>query len=155
MTATSADVARFTNDGTLITLTNQPLKTADPNARDMADRELQMHFDEVAPGQQILDELFAFVGAAHRPHEGVQFDDTVGLGTTVPLWPAAPAAYVVDEERRLSARTIISGFSFDMGSDSYAVELIGAPPEAPDGTPVTMDSTVVTMDDTTHTLDEA
>jgi hypothetical protein len=154
MTASSSDVARMTNDGVVLTATNQQIKDLDPNAENDGETERPLLFDDPAAGQVILNEAFALLSAMGRPHEGIAIGDSAGLGSVVPVWPKAPRATIVDESRGLIATTALRAYSFDMGEDTYALELVGLPIKANPAGKVTMDSTVVTVDTTLHTMDE-
>lgn len=146
MTATPDDIARYTSDGVLITVKDPAIKDRDPSADDMKDKERPLFFDDADHGQILTDELFAFLAAEEKPHEAVETADTLGLGIAVPVFPKAPQLQIVDATRGLNARTAIRSYSFDMSSDTYAVELVGIPAGVM-ADQVTFDSTEVTMDD--------
>lgn len=154
MTATPADIARFTNDGQLITVNDPAIKAVHLNAQDVGTTELPMYFDNVADGLTMLNERFALLSMVGRTHDGVEINDSLGLGTSIPLAPSVPIFHIVDEQRGIDGYAAVKGYSFDMGSDKYAVELTGAPsPFAPSSH--RWDTTAVTMDSSTSTFDEA
>jgi hypothetical protein len=152
MTALPADISRYTSDGVLLTRTRLATKTNDPNAQDTGERELEMFFDSAAHAGIVLDELFNFVGTIGRVHEGIELEDSVGLGTTIPIVPNAPQATLVDESRRMFAGAIVRAYGFDGAVDRYAIEFVGAGSDVLGN--VTYDSTVVRMD-SSHTSDES
>lgn len=153
MTALPSDIPRFTNDGVLLTASNASIKNLDPTAIDQASSERELFLDSQAHGQIVLSELFGFISPAGRIHEGVEIETSLDLGGTVPLWPKAPQALVVDVSRRIDQATVIRAYSFDMGSDRFALELVGIQPAAAGAGNPTYDSTAVTMDSTGYTSD--
>lgn len=153
MAAIPVDIARYTSDGVLITVKNEAIKERDPNAQDTGDREISMFFDVAEHGDILADELFAYVGAEGRPHEGIETGDTLGLGSTVPVFPRSPRARIVDAEREIDTVAVVRAYSFDMASDTYALELVGLlPGRPPEGTPL-FDSTQITLDSYIWTWD--
>lgn len=153
MPANPTDIARYTSDGALITLKNEALKDTDPNAQDAGDRELAMFFDSSTHGQIIANELFAFVSAVSRPHEGVEIEDGLGLGSTVPVFPKAPRVHITDPSRLIDTSAVIRAYAFDMSSDRYALELVGLVKRATPADFPTFDRTNITFDNTTFTWD--
>jgi hypothetical protein len=143
MSALPADIARYTSDGVLITVKNAAIKDRDPSAEDTKDSERPLFFDNPAHGQVLTNELYAFLSAEGKPHEAVETGDTLGLGGAVPIFPKAP---------QLDARAAIRAYSFDMASDTYAIELVGIRAAVRvDG--VTFDSTEITFDNYSVTWD--
>lgn len=154
MTATAEAIAQYTNDGNVITASSAAVLTADPNAIDGADNIRETFFDNATDAQVLLDEWFAMQSMLGRPHEGIEVDDSLGLGTTVPLWPGAPRATVIDDTRDILALTAVRAYSSDGETDSYAIEVVGIPLPIVPGGKVTVDSTLVTVDTTKHSMDE-
>ncbi|MET0373943.1 MAG: hypothetical protein ABW128_06760 [Rhizorhabdus sp.] len=152
MTATPDDIARYTSDGVLITVKNEAIKDRDPAAEDMKDRERPLFFDDSDHGQVLTNELYAFLAAEGKPHEAVETADTLGLGLTKPVFPKAPQVQVEDTTRGLKSRCAIRAYSFDMSSDTYAIELVGIT-KLEDPTVVTFDSTEITFDNYDATWD--
>lgn len=146
MPALPSDIARFTSDGTLITRKDQAIKDRDPNALDTGEREVAMFFDDPAHGVIMTDELFAYVSTEARPHEGIEVMDSIGLGSTRPVFPAAPLARIEDAERGINAVCAVRQYAFDMSSDTYALELVGIGTVA--GDPPSFDETDITLDNT-------
>jgi len=152
VSALAADIARYTSDGVLITIKNAAIKDRDPNAEDTKDKERPLFFNDPAHGQVLTNELFAFLAAEGKPHEAVETADTLGLGGVVPIYPRAPRVRIIDHTRQLDARAAIRSYSFDMSSDTYAIELVGiSAVVAPDS--ITFDSTEITFDNYTATWD--
>lgn len=150
MAATPADIARYSSDGALIVLKDEAIKDRDPNAQDTGDREVAMFFNDSDHGEILANELFAFVSLEGRPHEGVETNDSLGLGSSVFVFPRAPRAYIIDEERKIDQLAIVRQYSFDMGSDTYALELVGlrltGNPPSFDQTDITLDNAVLSWD---------
>lgn len=146
MAALPADIARFTSDGFLITKKDEAIKDRDPNAFDTGDREIAMFFDDPNHGDILASELFAFVSTEARPHEGIEVGDSLGLGSTKQVFPAAPLAHVVDAERGIDAICVVRQYAFDMSSDTYAIELVGLGVIA--GDVPSFDETDITLDNT-------
>lgn len=154
MPANDDDVARYTSDGIVLTATRKQVLLRDSNAIDGGSPERLTFFDDEAGGQAMLEEAFGFLSAMGRVHEAVELGDSLGFGSVVPLWPAAPTCRVVDDLRGIDTTCIVRAYSFDMSSDSYAVELVGGVfGTNGGGPPVTFDSTVVTVDTTDYTMD--
>lgn len=146
MSAVPSDIARFTSDGFLITKKDEAIKDRDPNALDTGDREIAMFFDDPNHGEILADELFAYVSTEARPHEGIEVGESLGLGSTFPVFPRAPIAHVVDDERGIDAICAVRQFAFDMSSDTYAIELVGLGVIA--GDVPSFDETDITLDNT-------
>jgi len=149
--ATPADIARFTSDGFLITKKDEAIKDRDPNALDTGEREIAMFFDDPNHGDILATELFAYVSTEARPHEGIEVGESLGLGSTYPIFPRAPLAHVIDAERGIDAICAVRQFAFDMSSDSYAVEVVGlgmagGDPPSFDETDITLDNTPISWD---------
>lgn len=154
MTATSADVARFTNDGVLLTARDTAIRDQNAGSEDLSD-EIITFFDNEEAGQAMLDERFALVSMLGRMHEAIEIEDNMGLGLTLPIVPFIPHFYVIDESRALAGRAALRAYSFDHNNDRYALELTGTPVPVPPGGHVTMDDTDTTFDDTSHSMDES
>lgn len=126
MPATPADIARFTTDGVLIS-TNEAegnlVLAAHPNARRTEDgQEIEMFFVDPAHAQVLLNERFGILKVGGGLHDGVEVEESIDLGTAIPIWPVVPSFTVTDGDGRvIAART--SGFARNMRIDRYAVEV--------------------------------
>jgi len=154
MTAIPSDIARYTSDGVLITVKDPAIKEQDPNAADTGDREIEMFFDDPEHGQYLMDELFGFIGRAGRVHEAIEIADTLELGTTITLFPAAPEARLRDDSRRMNVRAALRSYSFDMGNDAYALEFVGLRPKIAGPEEPVFDTTDITFDNAASTWDK-
>lgn len=153
MPALPSDIARYTSDGVLITLQDEAIKTADPNASNTGDNAIDMFFDDPDDARVVAEELFSFLSFAGRPHEAIEIEDGLGLGSTTAIFPLAPRASIRDDTRRIDTVAIIRAYSFDMDSDAYALELIGAQQVSVVGGIATFDSTEITFDNDVLTWD--
>lgn len=151
MTATVADIARFTNDGVVLTLSSQAVRDRYPDAKSV---EIANFFDSQADAQKVMDERFLILTMDPRLHEMVELGDRLGLGTEIQLAPTLPAFTIIDEERGVNGRGVICAYSFTFESDHYAIEVVGMPLGAMPRAKVTYDSTVVTQDSTRYTHDQ-
>ena len=153
MAANPSDIAKYTSDGVLITLKDEAIKQRDPNALDTGERELGMFFDDPAHGQIVAAELFAYVSAEGRPNEGIEIPDNLGLGTSVPVFPRAPRAHLIDDSRGINVIAAIRAYSFDMAEDAYAMEFVGLPPGGGASGGPTFDSDGIRFDNSVNTWD--
>lgn len=125
MSATPADIAAFTVDGIVITVQNSAIKTLIPDAKDLGDSEIEMFCDNQADGLTLLAERFAILGAVGAPHEGVEIEDSLAIGTTIPITPAVPEFTLVDESRALATTGRLRAFVDDRHTDRFSLELLG------------------------------
>jgi hypothetical protein len=151
VTAKPDDIARFTNDGVVLTVESQDIHVSHPDADSV---EYESMFDSREHGLIMLQERFAVRSMVGRVHESVELADRLGLGTDVPIAPTVPAFTVVDDSRGITARTVVRAYSFLFEMNKYAVELVGMPPLPPPATRATADSTIIHVDNTSHTSDE-
>ena len=94
MPATPSDIARFTTDGVLLTAEDPAIKANHLDAEDGAasGRELEMFYDDPADAQDMLDERFAILSQISAVHEGIEVEETLGIGTVIPLTPTVPCS---------------------------------------------------------------
>jgi hypothetical protein len=122
MAALPADIAKYTTDGKVITSSNAPLKAAHPEAEDIVE-EIEMFFDTEADAQVLLDEKLVLRSRLGGLHEGVEVDESLGLGTTVPIAPTVPCYRFVDAMRGIDRVARVRAFAYESGTDRYSVEL--------------------------------
>lgn len=123
MPATPANIARYTQDGVALTFKDQALKDQQPTATDAG--EIPTFFRYRDHAQIKLNERAALLGGRGRPHEGVELDEFLGIGTTLPVVPAVPCFRLIDETRSINQVCRTRSTSFDMTTDRYSVELVG------------------------------
>ncbi len=124
MAATPADIAKYTNDGVVITASTPSILTNHPEAVDDGDHEIEMFFDSATDAGTVLAETFGILSQLSPLHEAVVVEEALGLGTTVPLTPTTPCFRVIDEDRNIDATLRTRAYAYEAGSDHYSVELI-------------------------------
>lgn len=125
MSALPADIAKYTNDGVVITNENAALRAAHPEADDLLDQPVEMFFDTVADGQALLDEKFALLSQINPVHEGIEVDENLRLGQTIAIAPTVPCFRIVDEERGIDVVARTRAYAHEMASDRFSIEVIG------------------------------
>jgi hypothetical protein len=124
MTATPADIAKFTSDGVALTREDLAIRDNHPDARDDATGELEMFFDNPADAQLVLNERFDLLSQISALHEGIEINEDFGFGSTVPLAPQVPAFRILDEKRSLDKVARTRAWVYEAGGDRYSVEVI-------------------------------
>jgi hypothetical protein len=126
MPATPTRIAISLNDGVVLSKIDSTIKSSHPNAEDAGGSEIEMFFDNPADAQVLLNERWDWRSVAGRPHEQVELDSSLGLGTVIPVTPAAPQFEITDAVRGIvSADCIVSAYSVDYNTERYAVEVMG------------------------------
>lgn len=126
MAAIPSDIAKYTTDGVrLVAPTNSAIgdaiKAAHIDARDGDSDEIEMFYDDPADGQVMLNERFDIERIPNPVCLGLEVEESLGLGSSIPLSPAVPVFAAVDQTIGLSIALRVSGFASDMGSDRYSV----------------------------------
>lgn len=124
MTALPADVAKYTRDGLVITSENLALKAAHQEAINLGDEEIEMFFDTAADGQAMLDEKLALRSKINPLHEGVEVEESLGIGVSIAISPVVPNFRFIDEAREIDKVARTRAFAYETGSDRYSVELL-------------------------------
>lgn len=128
MTATPADIAKFTRDGLVLTSNNeagQLIKAEHIDARDLGDGEIEMFFDQSEHGQIMMEERFRILSSFGQVHEGIEVEEDFGLGTEIPLTPSVPCFRVIDASRDIDAPGRLRAYVHDFNSDRFSLELYG------------------------------
>lgn len=130
MAALPADIAKFTADGVVVTSPTNPavsaaILAADPKAKDTGDGDIETFFDTIADAQAMLDERFAILSQIGAPHEGIEVEERLGIGTSIAIAPAVPMFRIVDEERGMDRNVRLRAFVSEMGTDRFSVEVLG------------------------------
>lgn len=126
MPATPADIARYTQDGIVVvtnSVTGAAIKAAHPDARDMGDTEFEFFFVSDAHAQAMLDEKFALTSAIDPDHVGVEVEEAIGIGVTIPIAPTVPSFRVIDDTHNLDSVSRVRSFANDTGTDRFALEV--------------------------------
>jgi hypothetical protein len=128
MTATPADVALYMNDGRLFAspdkATSDALKAAHIDAQNGGDTEIEMFWDSADHGQILLDERFDYLGQIDPAHEGIEVEESLLLGTDVPIAPTVPCFTIVDDSRGLNVLCRTRAYAADLTSDRCSVEVL-------------------------------
>ncbi len=129
MPATPSDIALYTSDGVQIFSPSNPataaaLKATHVNARRLDESEREMFYDSGDDAQVVLDEAFAITSLVNPPAFGIEVEESLGLGTRVPITPKVPCYNVVDDRKNLRLTGRVRGYSALYGRDRYAVEIL-------------------------------
>lgn len=124
MSADPHDIAKFTNDGVVLTTQNAALLAAHPESIDGGNSEIEMFFDNPAHAQVLLDERFALLSNPSPIHEGVQVSEDIGLGSVVAITPQVPCFNIVDANRGIDKVARTRAYVYEAGSDQYSVEVL-------------------------------
>jgi len=129
MAATPSDIARYTTDGVLVIAPVDPavsaaIAAAHIDARNGIDDEIEMFYDVAADAQTALNEIFGYLSQVNPAYLAVELEDTLSLGTDIPLAPRIPTITVADVDAGVSLPLRVRAFSAEMGTDRYAVELM-------------------------------
>ena len=129
MAATPSDIARYTTDGVLLTSPlDRSISTAIAadhiDARNGSDREIEMFYDQAAHAQIALDERFAVLSRVNPFHAGIEVEEVLNMGGTIPIAPAVPRFSVVDEQQNLFVTARTRAYAHDMNSDRMSVEVL-------------------------------
>lgn len=124
MTALPADVAKYTRDGLVVTSQNLALKAAHREALDLGSEEIEMFYDSAADAQAMLDEKLALRSKINPLHEGVEVEETLAIGVSIPISPVVPNFRYIDEAREIDKVARTRAFAYETGSDRYSVELL-------------------------------
>lgn len=124
MSATPAAIAKYTNDGVVLTNEDLAMHEAHPEAIDMLGEPIEMFFDSAADGQAILDDLFAIRSALNPVHEGIEIDENLRIGQDIPIAPSVPCFRIIDEERGIDTTARLLAFAHQSNDDGYSVEVM-------------------------------
>lgn len=128
MTATPADVALYSNDGVVVAspdkATSDALKAAHIDAQDGGSNEIEMFWNDPAHAQIMLDERFSYVGQLDPLHEGIEVEESLLLGTDVPIAPTVPCFTIVDDTRGIDALVRTRAYASDLATDRCSVEIL-------------------------------
>lgn len=124
MAATPADIAKYTSDGVLVTVSDSAILASHPEADDQADQEIEMFFDSAANAATVLTERFAILSQLAPAHESVATDTSLGLGSTIAITPTTPCFRVIDEDRNMDVILRTRAYAYEAGSDQFAIELL-------------------------------
>lgn len=124
MPADPDDIAKYTNDGVVITAEDLSLKAAHPDAVDLGGEEKEMFFVDPDDAQILLDETLSLRSKPDPIHVGVEVDESLSIGNATPIAPTVPCYRYIDEASEQDAVARTRAFAYESGSDRYSVELL-------------------------------
>lgn len=122
MAATPSDIAKYTQNGVTDTALDTTIRDRYPNAVDQG--ETDTFFRLRTDAAVLLAERDGLIMNDPGPHEALELEDTLGLGSTVPVTPNVPTYTIVDDDRGISALLRVRGYALDMNVDRYSVEFV-------------------------------
>lgn len=123
MPASPADIAKYTQDGELLTYEDAALKAAHPIAKDQG--EISTYIRYSSDAALLLAERGVLQGGVGKLHEAVEVDQSLGIGTDIPITPQVPTFTAIDDTRDLNAPARLRAVVQDFETERYSVELIG------------------------------
>jgi len=124
MAADPADIAKYTKDGVTITAFDAALQSAHPESTDERDQEIEMFYVLEADGQAMLDEKHGLLSKLNPVHKGIEVDERIDLGGSIPLTPVVPSFHVIDVLEDVDAVARLRAFAYELGQDRFSVEVI-------------------------------
>jgi hypothetical protein len=125
MPASPARIPMMTSDGVVLSRVDAALRAVHPNAVDEGGTEREYFFDSEADTAVLVDEYWNWRKTPGRPHEAIEVEVGLGLGTTTPVAPAVPQLLVTDADRSLAGLLKVRAFAVDHGIDRHSVEVLG------------------------------
>lgn len=123
MTALPADVAKYTQDGVVVTSEDLALKAAHRDAQDLGTAEIESFFVDPANTQTMLDETLDLLSNPAPLALAIEVDETIRIGTSIPYTPKVPTFRYIDDAKEIDALPRLRGFAYEMGTDRYSIEL--------------------------------
>ena len=129
MPADPDDIALYTTDGVLVVAPTDPaisaaIQATHIDARDGSANEIEHFFDTEAASQLLLNELFALRSQVQPLYLAVEIDESLGLGSTIPVQASVPCLRVVDDATGLSQVVRVRAYAANFATDRFSVELI-------------------------------
>jgi hypothetical protein len=124
MTATPADVARYTQDGVVVSQEDAALRANHPDAIDGGNNELEMFYDDPADADIILAERFDLLSQVSALHEGIEVNESLGFGASVAISPTVPCFRVIDAVRGIDTVARTRAYVYEAAGDNYSVEVL-------------------------------
>lgn len=128
MAAEPADIAKFTTDGVVLTSPLDPnvsaaIKAAHIDAKDGSAQEIEMFYTNAADAQWALNQIFALKSVVDPLQVGLEVEEALGLGSTIPIAPNTPCFTLVDPVAGLSIILRTRSYALECGTDRFAIEL--------------------------------
>jgi len=124
MSADPADIARFTNDGVVVSVVDAAIEAAHPEASDEFSDPIEMFFVNQADGLTMLTEKFGLRSLINPAHEGIEVEESLRLGQVIPIAPTVPCFRIVDEKRGLDVVVRTRAYAFETEQDRFSIEVI-------------------------------
>lgn len=124
MSADPADIARFTNDGVVVTVSDPALKAAHSEAADEFGSPIEMFYVDAADGLTMLEEKFILRSQLNPAHEGIEVEESLRLGQDIPIAPSVPCFRIVDADRGLDVVARTRAYAFETEQDRFSIEVI-------------------------------
>jgi hypothetical protein len=128
MPATPADIAAYTNDGVVLTAPTDATVSAAISATHIdartSDGEIEMFYDLAGDAQIMLTERFSYLSIVDPVHLGIEVEEAIALGDTIPIAPTVPTFGVIDDTVGLNASVRCRAYAHDMGTDRFSVEVL-------------------------------
>lgn len=127
MPALPIDIARYTTDGIVVTAPTDQAATDAIKADHIDARttsEIPMFYDNPADGQWAIDERFSYLRKVNPTHLGIEVDEAIELGDTIPLTPAVPTFRVVDPYLDIDVLARTRAYAHNMATDRFSVEVL-------------------------------
>lgn len=124
MPATPTDIAKYTNDGVVVTSANAAILTAHSEAEDRGEDVIEMFFESAADALTVLNERFGLLSQINGLHEAAVVDEALGLGSSILITPTTPCFRVIDESRGIDTTLRTRAYAYEAGADQYSIELM-------------------------------
>lgn len=123
MPANPTDIAKYTQDGELLTYQDGALKTAHPIAKDQG--EIPTYFRYSSDAALALAERGVLLGQVGKLHDAIEVDRSLGIGSAITVSPQAPTFTLIDDTRNLNAPGRLRAVVTDFENERFSVEMIG------------------------------
>jgi hypothetical protein len=124
MPATPDDIAKYTNDGIVITAADASILSNHPEAEDRGEDVIDYFFVSASDAAVVLAERFNIQSQINGLHEAAVVEDSLGLGSTVQLSPTVPSFRLVDDERGHDVVLRTRAYAYEAGADQFSIELV-------------------------------
>lgn len=125
MSALPSDIGLYTHDGVVVTARDTTIQATFAGAQTDGDNPRELFFDTVVDGQEAINQMFVLLSVFSSFHAGLDIEDNLGLGTTVPLTGIVPTFLVTNASSNLSVQARCRAIVFDYETDRTQIEVIG------------------------------
>lgn len=130
MTASPADVAKYTQDGVVVRsdpATGAAVKNLFDGARDESEPPRETFFRYAAQAQVVENIRFTFLSRLSPKQDDMDVEQALGLGSTIPLSPFVPRFTVVENPDDPGYEGLVRAYIHRAADDRMAVQMIEAP----------------------------